>query len=111
MANISDLKKVIIFNQEYKIKSTAPDEYIQEILDGFDVSSVLVNKDSEYLKFKEEIKEKSQIRQILGDTSEIVLDLFEKWWDKYGTSLNQIDAELKEAESMMHESLRNLGYE
>ena len=31
MVNISGLKKVIIFNQEYKIKSAATEDYIQEI--------------------------------------------------------------------------------
>ena len=31
MVNSSDLKKVVIFNQEYKIKSTATEGYILEI--------------------------------------------------------------------------------
>ena len=31
MVNSSDLKKVVIFNQEYKIKSTATENYILEI--------------------------------------------------------------------------------
>ena len=31
MVNTSELKKVIIFNQEYKIKSPAKNEYISEI--------------------------------------------------------------------------------
>ena len=42
-------------------------EYIQEILEGFDVSVVLVPKDGEYLKFRDDIKDKSQIRQHLGN--------------------------------------------
>ncbi|QNI96387.1 type I restriction-modification system subunit M [Synechococcus sp. RS9902] len=87
------------------------DEYIQEILAGFDVSAVLVQKDSEYLKFKGEIKEKSQIRQYLGDASDSVIQQVERWWDKYGISLAQIDAEVKEAEVVMHGFLKELGYE
>ena len=92
------------------IKETQ-DDYIQEILDGFDVSSVLVQKDAEYLKFKEDIKEKSQIRHHLGDAPDAVIQQFERWWDKYGTSLAQIDAEVKEAEAVMHRFLKELGYE
>ncbi len=44
MANISDLKKVIIFNQEYKIKSTAKEEYIQEIANIVNNKMVEVKK-------------------------------------------------------------------
>jgi type I restriction enzyme M protein len=62
-------------------------EYIQEILEGFDVSVVLVPKDGEYLKFKDDIKEKSQIRQHLGNASDGVIQQFERWWEKYGVSL------------------------
>jgi type I restriction enzyme M protein len=86
-------------------------EYIQEILEGFDVSMVLVPKDGEYLKFRDDIKEKSQIRQHLGNASDAVIQQFERWWDKYGVSLAQIDAEVKEAEAVMHGFLKELGYE
>jgi len=86
-------------------------ETIQEILEGFDVSGVLVPKDAEYLKFREDIQEKSQIRQHLGDASDAVIQQFERWWDKYGVSLAQIDAEVKEAEAVMHGFLKELGYE
>jgi type I restriction enzyme M protein len=86
-------------------------EYIQEILEGFDVSGVLVPKDAEYLKFRDDIKEKSQIRQHLGNASDAVIQQFERWWDKYGVSLAQIDAEVKEAEAVMHGFLKELGYE
>jgi type I restriction enzyme M protein len=86
-------------------------DYIQEILEGFDVSVVLVPKDGEYLKFKDDIKEKSQIRQHLGNASDAVIQQFERWWDKYGVSLAQIDAEVKDAEAVMHGFLKELGYE
>jgi type I restriction enzyme M protein len=92
------------------IKETQSD-YTQEILEGFDVSVILVPKNEEYLKFKDDIKEKSQIRQHLGDASDAVIQQFERWWDKYGVSLAQIDAEVKEAEAVMHGFLKELGYE
>ena len=88
------------------------DEYIQEILDGFDVdSAVLAPKDDEYLKFRDHIKEKSQIRQHLSNASDAVIQQVERWWDKYGVSLARIDTEAKEAEAVMHGFLRELGYE
>ena len=92
------------------IKETQ-DEYIQEILAGFDISNVLVQKDSEYLRFMDGITEKSHIPQHLGDASDAVIQQFERWWEKYGTSLAQIDAEVKEAEVVMHGFLKELGYE
>jgi type I restriction enzyme M protein len=92
------------------IKETQSD-YIQEILEGFDVSVILVPKDGEYLKFRDDIKERSQIRQHLGNASDAVIQQFERWWEKYGVSLAQIDAEVKEAEAVMHGFLKELGYE
>lgn len=86
-------------------------EYIRDILEGYDVSVVLEPKDGEYLKFRDDIKEKSQIRQYLGDASDAMNQQFERWWDKYGVSLAQIDAEVKEAEAVMHGFLKELGYE
>lgn len=87
------------------------DDYIKEILDGFDISAVLAPKDAEYLKFRDHIQEKFQIRQHLGDASDAVIQQVERWWDKYGVSLAQIDYEVKEAEAVMHGFLRELGYE
>ncbi len=87
------------------------DEYIQEIIDGLDISIVLARKDSDYMKFKDEIKEKSQIRLTLGDVSNSVVDQFERWWDKYAISLSEIDSEIKESEAVMHGFLKELGYE
>jgi len=87
------------------------DDYIQEVLNGFDIELVLVKKDHEYMIFREEIIEKSQIRQTLGDVSEPVVKQFENWWDKYGVSLDQIDYEVKKSEVVMHKFLKELGYE
>ena len=78
---------------------------------SFDISVFLVNKNSEYMKFKEEIKHKSQIRQLIGDVPNSVIELFERWWDKYGTSLARIDSEFKESEAVLHKFLKELGYE
>ena len=63
------------------------------------------------MKFKEEIKGKSHLRQILGDKPDLVLTQFESWWDKYGISLAQIDSEIKESEAVMHGFLKELEYE
>ena len=63
------------------------------------------------MNFKGEIKEKSQIRKELGDVSDAVVEQFERWWDKYGISLYQIDSEVKESEVLMHGFLKELGYE
>ena len=49
--------------------------------------------------------------QHLGDASDAVMQQVERWWDKYGVSLAQIDAEVKEAEAVMHGYLKELGYE
>ena len=87
------------------------DEHIQEILDGLDISVVLVRKDTDYMKFKDEIKEKSQIKHLLGDVSDSVIEQFERWWDKYAISLTQINSEIKESEAKIHKILREMGYE
>ncbi len=86
-------------------------EYIQDVLDGMDISIVLTPKDNEYMQFKEEIKEKSQIKEFLEDVSDSVIEQFEQWWDKYGVSLSQVDSEVKESEAEMYKFLKELGYE
>ena len=45
--------------------SEIEDDYIQETLDGMDVSCVFVRRDSDYYDFKPEIKNKEQIREHL----------------------------------------------
>ena len=87
------------------------DEYTKEILNGFDLNSILVKKDSDYMKFNENIKDKSQIRDVLGNVPEELLLIFESWWDKYSISISKIDSEIMEAESLMKNFLKELGYE
>ena len=91
--------------------SEVEDEYIQETLNGMDVSCVFVRRDNEYYDFKPEIETKEQIRDHLGDADQSVINQFERWWDKYRISLHEIDAQVKESEEVMWDYLKELGYE
>jgi type I restriction enzyme M protein len=91
--------------------SEVEDEYIQETLDGMDVSCVFVRRDNEYYDFKPEIETKEQIREYLGDADQSVITQFERWWDKYRVSLHEIDGQVKESEEVMWGYLKELGYE
>lgn len=91
--------------------SEVEDEYIQETLNGMDVSCVFVRRDNNYYDFKPEIETKEQIREYLGDEDQSVITQFERWWDKYRVSLHQIDAQVKESEEVMWSYLKELGYE
>jgi type I restriction enzyme M protein len=91
--------------------SEVGNEYIQETLNGMDVSCVFVRRDNEYYDFKPEIETKEQIREYLGDEDQSVITQFERWWDKYRVSLHQIDAQVKESEEVMWSYLKELGYE
>ncbi|MDB4068487.1 type I restriction-modification system subunit M [Pseudomonadales bacterium] len=91
--------------------SEIEDIYIQETLDGMDVSCVFVRRDNEYYDFKSEIETKEQIRDHLGDAHQSVVTQFERWWDKYRVSLHEIDVQVKESEEAMWGYLKELGYE
>jgi len=91
--------------------SEVEDEYIQETLQGMDVSCVFVQRDAEYYDFKTEIKTKEQIREFLNTEEQSVINQFERWWDKYRTSLHEINAQVKESEDVMWDYLKELGYE
>jgi type I restriction enzyme M protein len=104
-------------------------EYIrEEILEGFDVSAVFVKRDDDYYEFKPEIDSKEAIREVVGDVDDVqggtsvaggrtpeatakVITQLEHWWDKYRVSLNELDAQVAEAESVMKGYLMELGYE
>ena len=87
-------------------------EYIrEEILEGFDVSTVFIKRDSNYYDFKTEINTKESIRATVGDVDAKVISQLERWWDKYRVSLNELDAQVNEAESVMKGYLKELGYE
>lgn len=91
--------------------SEIEDDYIQETLDGMDVSCVFVRRDNEYYDFKPEIETKDQIREHLGDVEQSVITQFERWWDKYRLSLNEIDTQVKKSEEVIRGYLKELGYE
>ena len=87
------------------------DEYIQETLQGLDVTPVFVRRDDDYYDWKPEIETKEQIRDQLGDADPAVVAQFERWWDKYKVSLREIDAQVKASEETMWGFLKELGYD
>ena len=91
--------------------SEVEDEYIQETLQGMDVSCVFDRKDADYYDFKSEIETKEKIREFLGTEEQAVINQFERWWDKYRISLHELDAEVKRSEDVMRGYLKELGYE
>jgi len=91
--------------------SEVEDEYIQETLNGMDVSCVFIKRDNEYYDFKPEIESKEQIREYLGTEEQSIINQFERWWDKYQVSLHDIDAQVKQSEEKMWGYLKELGYE
>ena len=91
--------------------SEIEDTYIQETLDGMDVSCVFVRRDGDYYDFKPEIESKEQIRDHLGTEEQLVINQFERWWDKYRVSLHEIDSQVKQSEEVMWSYLKELGYE
>jgi len=91
--------------------SEVEDDYIQETLDGMDVSCVFERRDSVYYDFRPEIETKEQIRDHLGTEDQSVINQFERWWDKYRVSLHEIDTQVKQSEEVMWGYLKELGYE
>jgi type I restriction enzyme M protein len=91
--------------------SEIEDDYIQEVLEGMDVSCVFVRRNNEYYDFKPEIETKEQIRDHLDGADQSVITQFERWWDKYRVSLNEIDEQVKQSEAVMRNHLKELGYE
>ena len=91
--------------------SEVEDDYIQETLEGMDVSCVFVRGDNEYYEFKPEIETKDQIRDHLGTEDQTIINQFERWWDKYRFSLHEIDTKVKQSEEVMWGYLKELGYE
>ncbi len=90
--------------------SEVEEEYIQETLQGMDVSGVFDRKDEDYYKFKSEIESKEQIREFLDTDDQQVIAQFERWWDKYRVSLHELDTEVKQSEEVMWGYLKELGY-
>ncbi len=91
--------------------SEVEDEYVQETLQGMDVSSVFERRDAAYYDFKPEIETKEEIRNHLNGVDQTVINQFERWWDKYRVSLHKIDTRVKQSEKVMWKYLKELGYE
>ena len=91
--------------------SEIEDVYIQETLNGMDVSCVFVRRDDDYYDFKPEIETKKQIREYLGIEDQSIINQFERWWDKYYVSLHEIDTQVKQSEEVVWRYLKELGYE
>ena len=87
------------------------EEYIQETLQGMDVSCVFNKKNNQYYEFKSEIETKENIREYLNGADQSVITQFERWWDKYRVSLHEIDSQVKDSEEVMRGYLKELGYE
>ncbi len=87
------------------------DEYIQEKLEGVDISCVFDRRDENYFDWKKEISYKEQIRDFLETDNPVALSQFERWWDKYRVSLHQINKDLAGSEEEMWAYLKDLGYE
>ncbi len=92
-------------------KYEVENEYIQEVLAGFDVSKVFDAQDSDYYIFKSSIESKEQIREVCGDVEQTVVSQVERWWDKYNTSLRTLENQCRQAEDKMNSFLSELGYE
>jgi type I restriction enzyme M protein len=93
-------------------KREVESEYIrEEILGDFDVSRVFVARDADYYEFRPEIETKEAIREVVEDADNRVISQLERWWDKYRVSLNELDGQVAEAESVMKGYLEELGYE
>ena len=86
-------------------------DYIHECLGDFDVSRVLEVAGADRYRFKAEIASKEVLREQLQGEDAVVIARCELWWDKYQTSLHQIDQQVAEAEAVMKGYLAELGYE
>ncbi|MEZ9628572.1 type I restriction-modification system subunit M [Vibrio breoganii] len=95
-------------------------DYIEEeILAGFDISVVFDKTSEDYFAFKPSIESKAQIRLLvekgvekqLGDAEAKVITQLERWWDKYHVSLHELDQQVTDAEQVMKDYLKELGYE
>ena len=91
--------------------SEVEDEYIQETLQGMDVSPIFVRRDADYYDFKPEIETREEIRSLLNGVDQSVINQFERWWDKYRVSLHKINEQVKRSEEVMWKHLNELGYE
>ena len=86
-------------------------DYLQETLNGFDVSVIFDDRGDGYYDFKSSIETKEMIRDVVGTDDQAIISLFEKWWDKYKVTLHDLDKQVTDAETVMKGYLQELGYE
>jgi len=91
--------------------SEVEDDYIQETLNGMDVTCVFTARDADYFDFKAEITTKEDIRNHLPTDDAKIITQFERWWDKYRASLRDLNTKVDEADTLMWNYLKELGYE
>lgn len=91
--------------------SEVENDFIQETLQGFDVSCIFNRRDQKYYEFLPSIRSKHQIRESLKTENPIIIAQFERWWDKYQSSLDQIESMVFKSQEAIHARLKALGYE
>jgi type I restriction enzyme M protein len=92
-------------------KAEVTADYVQEVLQGFDVSCVFRERGPDYYEFRPEIARKEQIVEVAKGVSPEVLARLELWWDKYRVSLHDIEKECADADAALKGYLQELGYE
>ncbi len=92
-------------------KYEVEDKYMQELLNGFDVSAIFNQRDKDYYVFKNSLGSKESIREAMKESNQTTIAQVERWWDKYSSPLRKIEVECKAAEGEMNSYLKELGYE
>ena len=98
-----------ILNGVIPASEVESNDYIQECLGDFDVNRVLEVAGMDAYRFKAEISSKEALREQLQGEDATVIQRCELWWDKYQTSLHQIDQQVAEAEVVMKGYLSGVG--
>jgi len=86
------------------------EDYIQEALQGCDLSSVLVRRNAEYFDFRPELTDKADIAKYAAGLPSGAVAQLERWWDKYKVTFKDIEAELVAADKELDAYLKELGY-
>jgi type I restriction enzyme M protein len=91
--------------------SEVEDEDNKIILKNFDINRIFIKKNNKYYEFKPEVKSKEQISEILRSDNKSVINLFEKWFEKYALSLSKLNRDEEESEKIMKKYLKEINYE
>ena len=93
------------------VREVMSDHIQHEILDGFDITPILVPRDSDYFDFHSDITSRVELRKKLISGSPAVMRQFERWWDKYRISLHELERQADQAEQELGSYLKALGYD